>query len=161
VAEAVYQRSQTIAAYRPADVALDRLGPSRLGAMAIRDHSDRCRRPADRQFAPSHSRPPGTRIGDFQISAAGDFAYTDPVDGSTGARQGIRIGFTNDARIVYRPSGTGIEGATLRVYLERFEPDPAQHALAASAALSRLAVVGDALADITGMTGRQEPSVAV
>jgi phosphoglucomutase len=102
---------------------------------------------------------PGTRFGDFEVSSADDFAYTDPVDGSTSAHQGIRIGFADGARIVYRLSGTGTEGATLRVYLERYEPDPARHALAASAALAPLAAVSVALADITGITGRTEPSV--
>jgi len=102
---------------------------------------------------------PGTRLGDFVISTADDFAYTDPVDGSTSAHQGIRVGFANGARIVYRLSGTGTEGATLRVYLERYEADPARHALTASAALTPLAAVSVALADISGITGRDEPNV--
>jgi phosphoglucomutase len=102
---------------------------------------------------------PGWRLGDFEIADADDFTYTDPVDGSTSAHQGVRIGFTNGARIVYRLSGTGTEGATLRVYLERFEPDPARHALAASAALAPLAKVSVALTDISGITGRDKPSV--
>jgi phosphoglucomutase len=104
---------------------------------------------------------PGTRFGDFEVSSADDFAYTDPVDGSTSAHQGVRVGFTNGARIVYRLSGTGTEGATLRVYLERYEPDPARHALAASAALAPLAAVSVGLADIAGITGRTKPSVVV
>ncbi len=102
---------------------------------------------------------PGTRFGDFEISDADDFAYTDPVDGSTSAHQGIRVGFANGARIVYRLSGTGTEGATLRVYLERFEPDLVRHTLAADAALAPLAKVSVALADINGITGRDKPSV--
>ena len=104
---------------------------------------------------------PGARFGDFEVSSADDFAYTDPVDGSTSAHQGVRVGFVNGARIVYRLSGTGTEGATLRVYLERYEPDPAQHKLAASEALTPLAAVSVALADIDGITGRKEPSVVV
>jgi phosphoglucomutase len=101
------------------------------------------------------------RFGDFEVTSADDFAYTDPVDGSTSAHQGIRIGFADGARIVYRLSGTGTEGATLRVYLERYEPDPARHALATSAALAPLAAVSVALADISGITGRNKPSVVV
>ncbi|MFZ2007162.1 MAG: alpha-D-glucose phosphate-specific phosphoglucomutase [Stellaceae bacterium] len=104
---------------------------------------------------------PGGRFGEFEIASADDFAYTDPVDGSTSAHQGVRIGFTDGARMVYRLSGTGTEGATLRVYLERYEPDPAQHALATSAALAPLAAVSVALADISGITGRNTPSVVV
>ena len=61
-----------------------------------------------------------------RVVLADDFAYTDPVDGSVTTQQGIRIVFDDDARIVFRLSGTGTEGATLRVYLERFEPDPAR-----------------------------------
>jgi phosphoglucomutase len=102
---------------------------------------------------------PGRRFGDFEVSEADDFAYTDPIDGSTTAHQGIRIGFANGARIVYRLSGTGTEGATLRVYLEHFEPDPARHDASANMALAPLAAVSVALADITGITGRETPSV--
>jgi len=102
---------------------------------------------------------PGTRLGDFGVAEADDFAYTDPVDGSVSAHQGVRVGFTNGARIVYRLSGTGTEGATLRVYLEHFEPDPARHGLAAATALAPLAAVSRALADISGIAGRDKPSV--
>jgi phosphoglucomutase len=68
---------------------------------------------------------PGRRLGVYEVAYADDFAYTDPVDGSVSTRQGIRIGFTDGSRIVFRLSGTGTEGATLRIYVERFEPDPA------------------------------------
>jgi phosphoglucomutase len=102
---------------------------------------------------------PGTRFGDFEVSTADDFAYTDPVDGSVSAHQGIRVAFANGARIVYRLSGTGTEGATLRVYLERFEVDPAQHGLALDVALAPLAAVSVELANIKGIVGRDKPSV--
>jgi phosphoglucomutase len=102
---------------------------------------------------------PGQRFGDFEISACDDFAYTDPVDGSTSAHQGVRVEFADGARAVYRLSGTGTEGATLRVYLERFEPDRARHALAADAALTPLAAAAAAIADIAEITGRTAPSV--
>jgi phosphoglucomutase len=101
----------------------------------------------------------GTRFGEFEVAECDDFAYTDPIDGSTAAHQGIRVGFANGARIVYRLSGTGTEGATLRVYLEHYEPDPARHAVPGSTALAPLAAVSVALADITGITGRESPSV--
>ena len=104
---------------------------------------------------------PGARVGDFAVVSADDFAYTDPIDGSTSAHQGMRVGFADGSRIVYRLSGTGTEGATLRVYLERYEPDPARHALAADEALASLAAASMALADITGMTGRINPSVVI
>jgi len=104
---------------------------------------------------------PGQRFGDFEISACDDFAYTDPVDGSASARQGVRVDFAEGARAVYRLSGTGTEGATLRVYLERFAPDPAGHAVPAAEALAPLAAAAAALADIAGITGRDAPSVVV
>jgi phosphoglucomutase len=104
---------------------------------------------------------PGTRLGEFEIAAADDFAYTDPVDASTSAHQGVRVVFASGARIVYRLSGTGTEGATLRVYLERYEPDPTRHSLGAGAALASLAAASVALADIGGITGRNKPSVVV
>ena len=99
------------------------------------------------------------RFGGYSVSEADDFAYTDPVDGSVTEHQGIRVEFAEGARIVYRLSGTGTEGATLRVYLERFEPDPARHAVASDAALAPLAAAAGALADIEGILGRSRPSV--
>ena len=102
---------------------------------------------------------PGQRIGDAVVASADDFAYTDPVDGSVSRGQGIRIGFTDGARIVFRLSGTGTEGATLRVYLERFEPDPARHDTETQAALAGLIAAADALAGIRQRTGRAQPTV--
>lgn len=102
---------------------------------------------------------PGRRFGDFAAVRADDFAYTDPVDGSLSEHQGIRIEFGEGARVVYRLSGTGTEGATLRVYLERFEPDPARHATPTDTALASLAATAAILADIEGILGRSRPSV--
>jgi phosphoglucomutase len=102
---------------------------------------------------------PGRSVGGFVIERSDDFAYTDPVDGSTAAHQGIRIEFAGGARLVYRLSGTGTEGATLRVYLERFDPDPARHGMAPGAALAPLAEAASLLADIPGRLGRTAPDV--
>ncbi len=102
---------------------------------------------------------PGKRFADLTVASADDFAYTDPVDGSVSTGQGIRIGFTDGARIVYRLSGTGTEGATLRVYLERFEPDAARHDEQTQAALAGLINIADTLAGIRLRTGRSTPSV--
>ena len=101
----------------------------------------------------------GQRFGAFTVARADEFAYTDPVDGSVSTGQGIRVELAKAARIVYRLSGTGTEGATLRVYLERFEPDPAWHGAGSEAVLAPLAAVAAALADIAGMVGRSQPSV--
>ncbi len=67
---------------------------------------------------------PGSTLDGYTVDYADNFAYTDPVDGSVSENQGIRIGFTDGSRIVYRLSGTGTAGATLRIYLEAYEPDP-------------------------------------
>ncbi|MBV9656174.1 MAG: alpha-D-glucose phosphate-specific phosphoglucomutase [Acetobacteraceae bacterium] len=102
---------------------------------------------------------PGSRVGDAEVKAADDFAYTDPVDGSVSRSQGIRVLFADGSRIVYRLSGTGTAGATLRVYIERFEPDPARHDEDTQAILRPLITIADQLAGIRARTGRGEPSV--
>jgi len=101
----------------------------------------------------------GQGIGDFTVAYADDFAYTDPVDGSRSERQGIRIGFADGSRIVYRLSGTGTEGATLRVYLERYEPDPQKQHQETQEAMAPLIRLADELAEITARTGRTAPDV--
>jgi phosphoglucomutase len=102
---------------------------------------------------------PGTRLGALTIANADNFTYHDPVDGSTSANQGVRILFEGGSRIVYRLSGTGTSGATLRVYIERYEPDPARHDLDTQAALADLIAAADELAGIRSNTGREKPSV--
>ncbi|HEY0522596.1 MAG TPA: alpha-D-glucose phosphate-specific phosphoglucomutase [Stellaceae bacterium] len=102
---------------------------------------------------------PGQRFGAFEVTTADDFAYTDPVDGSVTTKQGIRILFADGSRIIYRLSGTGTAGATLRVYIERFELDPAKHGLDTQAALADLIRTADTLAGIRERTGRDAPSV--
>ena len=101
----------------------------------------------------------GHRIGEREIAFADDFSYTDPIDGSIAEQQGIRIGFKDGSRIVFRLSGTGTEGATLRVYLERYEPDPEQQDLEAQAALADLIGAAEELARIRHFTGRDRPTV--
>ncbi len=102
---------------------------------------------------------PGRRIGDVTVSAADDFRYVDPVDGSVSERQGIRVTFAEDARIVYRLSGTGTAGATLRVYIERYEAAPDRLERPVAAVLAPLVAVARELAEIEALTGRAEPSV--
>jgi len=97
--------------------------------------------------------------GHHNIKAMDDFAYDDPVDGSRTAGQGIRILFEDGSRIVYRLSGTGTEGATLRVYIERFEPDLTLHGIETQAALADLISLSRALAEIEIRTGRAAPTV--
>jgi phosphoglucomutase len=101
----------------------------------------------------------GERPGDLMVEHADDFSYHDPVDGSVSEHQGIRILFEGGARVVYRLSGTGTEGATLRVYLETYEPDPAKHDRDTQTALQPLIRIADQLAAIGERTGRAAPSV--
>jgi phosphoglucomutase len=101
----------------------------------------------------------GKTIGGGQIAYADDFAYHDPVDGSTSAKQGVRIGFSDGSRIVLRLSGTGTVGATLRLYLEKYEPPNGQHDLDTQRALGDLIDAAEQLAGIRARTGRKEPSV--
>ncbi len=100
-----------------------------------------------------------TLPGKHRIKAMDDFAYDDPVDGSRTEGQGVRVMFEDGARIVYRLSGTGTAGATLRVYIERFEPDVAKHRIETQAALADLIALSRSLAGIAERTGRSEPSV--
>jgi phosphoglucomutase len=93
------------------------------------------------------------------VAFADDFAYTDPVDGSSTAQQGVRILFDDDSRLVFRLSGTGTEGATLRVYGERYEPEAARHDVPTQQALRPLFGWADAIAGIRARTGRTEPTV--
>lgn len=102
---------------------------------------------------------PGTSAGGLTVKSADDFAYTDPVDGATTARQGIRILFEEDARVVFRLSGTGTSGATLRVYLERYEPADGDHERPVGEMIGPVFAAAQALADIAGHTRRDEPSV--
>ncbi len=102
---------------------------------------------------------PGRRIGGFTVSAADDFRYVDPVDGSVSDRQGIRVTFAEDARIVYRLSGTGTAGATLRVYIERYEAAPDRLERPVAEVLAPLVAIAGELAAIEALTGRAEPSV--
>jgi phosphoglucomutase len=102
------------------------------------------------------------QVGDgttLRIASADDFAYTDPVDGSVTRGQGVRIFCDDDSRIVVRLSGTGTEGATLRLYLERFEVDPARQAGETQALLAPLIALAEQIVAIRERTGRTAPTV--
>ncbi|WP_037468716.1 alpha-D-glucose phosphate-specific phosphoglucomutase [Sinorhizobium fredii] len=102
---------------------------------------------------------PGKGFGALTVETADDFSYNDPVDKSVSNNQGIRILFQGGSRVVFRLSGTGTSGATLRVYIERFEPDPTRHDLDTQQALADLIAVAEDLAEIKTRTGREEPTV--
>jgi phosphoglucomutase len=99
------------------------------------------------------------QFGKLKVKLCDDFSYTDPVDGSVSTGQGVRILFTDGSRIVFRLSGTGTEGATLRIYLEAFEPDVAKHHLDAQKALSGLIDIALQVSELRKRTGRDKPTV--
>ncbi len=102
---------------------------------------------------------PGKSFGKLKVATADDFSYNDPVDKSVSNNQGIRILFEGGSRVVFRLSGTGTSGATLRVYIERYEPDASKHDTETQEALADLIAVADEIAGIKSRTGRTEPSV--
>lgn len=102
---------------------------------------------------------PGTSLRGLTVEKADNFSYHDPVDGSVSEHQGIRVMFRGGARVVFRLSGTGTSGATLRVYMEHYEPDAARHGIDTQEALADLIAAADEIAGIRRHTGRDRPSV--
>ena len=102
---------------------------------------------------------PGQDFAGLTVAQADDFAYVDPVDESVSQHQGIRVLFTDDSRVVFRLSGTGTEGATLRVYLERFAGPDEAHDRAPDEVLAPVVASAEALAQIREHTGRDRPDV--
>jgi phosphoglucomutase len=102
---------------------------------------------------------PGQSFGAYTVSLADDFSYTDPVDGSVSGKQGIRVIFENGSRLLFRLSGTGTEGATLRIYLERYEPDPARHSHDPQVALKELIDLAEQLGEVKQRSGMAKPTV--
>jgi phosphoglucomutase len=101
----------------------------------------------------------GAQFGHLQVKLCDDFSYTDPVDGSVSTGQGVRIIFIDGSRIVFRLSGTGTGGATLRIYLESFEPDVSKHHLDAQQALAALISIALQISELRKRTGREKPTV--
>jgi phosphoglucomutase len=102
---------------------------------------------------------PGKVFGDYRVKFCDDFSYTDPIDGSLSKGQGLRIVMDDGSRIVFRLSGTGTEGATLRLYLEAFEADPARQKVDAQQALAGLIDIAHELSQLKQRTGREQPTV--
>lgn len=101
----------------------------------------------------------GTTVNGLSIVLADDFSYTDPTDGSISNKQGIRIILQDGSRVVFRLSGTGTEGATLRIYLERHEPDSERQDLPVQEALKPLVDLAEILGAVRASTGMAYPSV--
>jgi phosphoglucomutase len=101
----------------------------------------------------------GRTIAGRRVHVADDFSYTDPVDGSVSERQGVRLLFTDGARIVYRLSGTGTEGATIRVYIESRETEASRLDLPVAEALAPLVDAALSESRLAELTGRTAPTV--
>jgi len=101
----------------------------------------------------------GHELAGGKVSYADNFSYTDPVDDSVSSNQGLRIGFEDGSRIIYRLSGTGTVGATLRIYIEKFEADVARQDQDTQQALKPLIDLAAEIAELTERTGRDKPSV--
>lgn len=102
---------------------------------------------------------PGEQLAGRLVAACDDFSYTDPVDGTFSSGHGLRIIFDDGSRIIFRLSGTGTKGATVRIYLELFEPDVARHALDAQELLQTMITAANQLSEIPQLTGRNAPTV--
>jgi len=102
---------------------------------------------------------PGKAFGNYRVKTCDDFSYTDPIDGSRSTGQGLRILFEDGSRIVFRLSGTGTEGATLRLYLESFEADPAHQRGDAQLLLAELIAIADEISGLKTRSGRERPTV--
>merc|ERR1712048_1011145 len=90
----------------------------------------------------------GRVMGSYTISKSDDFTYNDPVDGSVAKKQGVRFLMADGSRIIFRLSGTAGSGATVRMYIEQYEPDSSKHETPASAALADLVAIALELCDI-------------
>ena len=101
----------------------------------------------------------GRRLGGYTVKFCDDFSYIDPIDGSLSTGQGLRIVFEDGSRIVFRLSGTGTEGATLRLYLEAFEADPARQRVDAQQSLAALIAIADDISQLRQRSGRETPTV--
>ena len=102
---------------------------------------------------------PGATVGPFRVAVADEFSYRDPIDGSISERQGLRILLDGGGRIIFRMSGTGTEGATIRIYVESYEPDPARHRADPQTALAPLIDIAHQLSELRERTGRSAPTV--
>jgi len=99
------------------------------------------------------------KFGEFSVKLADEFSYTDPIDGSLSKSQGIRFIFTNGSRIVYRLSGTGSVGATIRVYIERYEADPNKVNQTPQTALAPLIKIALEISKLKQLIGNETPTV--
>lgn len=101
----------------------------------------------------------GKFYGEYEVETFDDFKYIDPVDKSESAHQGIRVLFKDGSRIVFRLSGTGTQGATIRIYIEKYEPNVARHDMDPQEALAELIEIAEEISGVKAKTGRKKPDV--
>jgi len=101
----------------------------------------------------------GQKFGIETVAKAEEYSYSDPVDGSVSANQGVQVWFEGGGRAVLRLSGTGTEGATLRLYLEQYVIQSGDHQQETQAALAEVITAAHALSGIERYIGRTEPDV--
>jgi len=102
---------------------------------------------------------PGQTLAGRVVGSCDDFAYADPVDGSVSSNQGVRVLFEDGSRIIFRLSGTGTSGATIRIYLESYEADTSKHDMDAQDALAAMITAAGEISQLRKLTGRDAPTV--
>jgi phosphoglucomutase len=102
---------------------------------------------------------PGQMLAGRVVGSCDDFSYTDPVDGSVSSNQGVRVLYEDGSRIIFRLSGTGTSGATIRIYLESYEADAAKHDMDAQDALAAMIKAAGEISKLRELTGRDAPTV--
>ncbi|MDQ6976915.1 MAG: alpha-D-glucose phosphate-specific phosphoglucomutase, partial [Ghiorsea sp.] len=101
----------------------------------------------------------GQTLAGRVVQMCDDFSYTDPIDGSVSSNQGVRVLFEDGSRIIFRLSGTGTSGATIRIYLESYEEDTSKHGLDAQVALADMIQAANSISKLPELTGRDKPTV--
>jgi len=126
-------------------------GVEKDGALKMMDHL--------RTLTQQYTEEKEVKLESFTIGDANEFEYKDPVDGSVAKQQGMRFIFTDNSRIIFRLSGTGSVGATIRLYVEKYEPNTGNLDMTTKDALAELVKIGIEISKIEEFTGRKEPTV--
>ena len=121
--------------------------------------SEPCNEMVEHLRAVAASSKKGDMFGTYELNYADDFEYTDPIDGSVASKQGVRFVFSDGSRFIFRLSGTGSSGATVRMYIEQYEADVAKQGADAQDALAPLIKVALETSKLAEFTGRESPTV--
>ena len=121
--------------------------------------SEPCEKMVEHLRAVAAASKKGDIYGEYELDYADDFEYTDPIDGSVASKQGVRFVFSDGSRFIFRLSGTGSSGATVRMYIEQYEADVAKQGADAQDALAPLIKVALETSKLAEFTGRESPTV--